>query len=113
MNKDSLPFLNLAMALLTLKSYAVEQGFSSVCPQVRENTNGYPFITFIDPKLPEKENAVNIYFSKSASKEVALGTPVKDIASKLYVTDVLNADGEPRTKLTFNKGEYIALEDLF
>jgi ssDNA-specific exonuclease RecJ len=97
------------MALPTLKSYCVEQGFTAVSPDVRENTNGYPFITLLKGK-----NAENIYFGIEASSEVVAGSPTKDIFAKLYVTTVENKDGEARVILTFKKGEskYLDISDL-
>jgi hypothetical protein len=97
------------MALPSLKQYCSEQGFTAVFPSVRENTNKYPFITLLKGKEAE-----NVYFSINASSEVSAGTPIVDIFPKLYVTHVENANGEPRTKLTFNKGEgtYLSIADL-
>jgi hypothetical protein len=97
------------MALPTLKSYCVEQGFTAVSPSIRENANGYPFITLLRGK-----DAENIYFSINAASEVSAGSSTKDIFAKLYVANVENANGEARVKLTFNKGEssYLNILDL-
>ncbi len=97
------------MALPTFKQYCTEQGFTAIFPSVRENTNKYPFVTLL-----KGNEAENIYFSINASEQVSEGTPIKEIFGKLYVAKVENANGEPRVKLTFNKGEgtYLSLSDF-
>ena len=97
------------MALPTLKSYCVEQGFTAVSPSIRENANGYPFITLLKGK-----DAENIYFGVEASSEVSAGTPTTEVFAKLYVTTVENKDGESRVKLTFKEGKstYLDIADL-
>jgi len=97
------------LVVSTIKDFAALKGFSSVAPTVRVNTNGYPFITFID----EKNVAENIYFSKAASAKVDVGMPVdKALLAQHQIAITKNEAGEDRIKLISNS-ERIALSDLF
>lgn len=81
---------------LSLKDFCTSKGFTQVAPVVRTNTNGYPYITFIDAS----NKAENVYFSKTTSQGVAEGTPVdKALLSSLQVGITTNAAGEERIKL--------------
>ena len=92
----------------TFAEFCKENGVTSVHGAVRVNTNNYPFITVL-----RGNDAENIYFSKNASNEVSEGSDVTSIAKQLFVTETVNAAGESRTKLSFNKGNYIDIADLF
>ncbi len=81
---------------LTLKDFCVSKGFTQIAPVVRTNTNGYPYITFIN----SNNEAENVYFSKTTSQGVTEGTPVdKALLSSLQVGITTNAAGEERIKL--------------
>lgn len=68
---------------------------------ISENTNGYPFITFINGA----NKAENIYFSKRASANVSAGMLVTpSLIADLQIATVTNANGEERVKLC-GKGE--------
>lgn len=83
----------------SIKDFAKSKGFMQLAPAVRINTNGYPFITFID----SNNVAENIYFSKSASEAVAEGTPVdKALLSRHQIGITTNAEGQERIKLISN-----------
>ena len=84
---------------MSIKDFAKMKGFMQLAPAVRINTNGYPFVTFIN----EKNEAENIYFSKAASEQVAEGTPVdKALLAKHQIGITINAEGEERVKLISN-----------
>jgi hypothetical protein len=98
------------MARISFASYCTNTGVTTVCPSVRENTNGYPFITVLRGNVAE-----NIYFGIDASSEVSLGQDTKSIAKNLFVVDTINAGGESRTKLSFKNADnaYYDINDLF
>ena len=98
-----------ALVVSSIKEFVKHKSFVDVAPTVRNNINGYPFITFID----DKNVAENIYFSKAASEKVDAGTPVdKALMSQHQIAITKNAAGEERVKLISNS-ERIALSDLF
>ena len=96
------------MNVLTIKEFVKAQGFIQIAPQVRQNTNGYPFATF----YTAKNEAENIYFSKAASKKLNAGDVVDaQLLSQHQIAVVKNAAGEERVKLISNS-ERIDLADL-
>lgn len=84
---------------MSVNEFAKSKGFVQIASSVRKNTNGYPFVTFIN-----KENvAENVYFSKRASGAVTENAPVtKDMLKALQVALVKNEAGEERIKLISN-----------
>ena len=97
MEQATKPTTNLKVE--SIKDFAKSKGFMQLAPAVRINTNGYPFITFIN----EKNEAENIYFSKSAAEQVAEGTPVdKSLLARHQIGITTNAEGEERIKLISN-----------
>ena len=95
------------MEYKTFKQYCVDTKVTSIAKVVKVNANKYPFITVLRGNAAE-----NVYFSKSASAEVAEGMDVKSIANSLFVANTINGDGEARTKLSF-KNSYESMEDMF
>jgi len=88
-----------SLKAMSIKDFAKSKGFMQLAPTVRINTNGYPFITFID----SNNVAENIYFSKSAAEQVAEGTPVdKGLLARHQIGITTNAEGEERIKLISN-----------
>ena len=78
-------------------------------PTVRCNTNGYPFITFIDGD----NSAENVYFSKGAAEGVEEGTPItRELLADLQVSEYINEDGEPRVKLSRKGGNRLEIAAL-
>ena len=96
------------MNYVTFKSFCQSEGVTAINKTVNTNSKGYPFITVLKGK-----EADCIYFSKNASALVNKGDAVKAIASQLFITETVNADGEPRTKLTFNNSSYDSVDDMF
>lgn len=89
------------MKVVTIAEFAQEKGFVSVAQVVRENTNGYPYITFIDAD----NKAENVYFSKEAAKNVTAGQAVDADMMKTYqIAFTTNEAGEERVKLIGNSG---------
>ncbi len=87
------------MQVSTIKDYCKSKGFTQIAPAIRTNTNGYPFITFIDAN----NIAENIYFSKNASKSIGAGIPVTKDMLKIYQVGITeNANKEARVKLISN-----------
>lgn len=94
----------------TVKEYMAEMGFIQVNAKVAQNVNEYPFVTFIDAD----NKAENVYFSKNASALVEEGDDiVKGFFDDFCVVDVINADGEKRTKIATKGGNRIDIDDLF
>ena len=84
-------------------------GLTQIVPKVRVNSNGYPYVTFIN-----KANvATNIYFTVNASDTVSEGQDLRDIADDLQIVFVQNADGEDRIKLSRKSTSRLSVEDLF
>ena len=71
---------------------------------IRTNVNGYLFISFISSSDPN--NVVSIWFGKEASSNFTAGSDVNPDA--VFVTEVTNAAGEVRLKLTDKEGDAVA-----
>ena len=98
------------MEFISLSEFAKANNFVDTHKVVRENTNGYPYITFIT-----KDNkAENIYFSVKKSADVTAGTLVTaSLMRDLQIAKVTNAQGQARTKLVgFGESQRISLAEL-
>lgn len=92
----------------SFKEFTASKKFVSVVPKIRANTNGYPFVTLIN----DKNEAENLYFSKSASELLKAGDAiVKGFFSQFQVADTINAEGEARVKLISNS-ERVSIGEL-
>ena len=90
---------NEPMKVSTIKEFAQLKGFTTIAPNVRSNTNNYPFITFINAK----NEAENVYFSKKASSLVKAGEAItKDMLKTYQIGETHNEAGELRIKLISN-----------
>jgi hypothetical protein len=98
------------MTTISIQEFAQSKGFVQINKAVAVNTNGYPFLTFIN-----KDNvAENVYFSKGSSAEVGAGQVVdKDFLSNYEIAETINVDKEVRTKLVRKGGNRLSLLDLF
>jgi hypothetical protein len=87
------------MQVLSIPEFIAQHNFVQVCHTVRENTNSYPFVTFIN-----KDNqAENVYFSKAAAQDVTAGTPiVKGFFAGYSIAYVQNDANEQRIKIISN-----------
>lgn len=94
---------------IPLKTWCADNGITAVHQSVRENTNSYPYVTFL-----RGEDAENIYFSIKGAEKVSAGQAVKSIAKDLYIVPTTNASGEERLKLSFNgESTYHDISELF
>jgi hypothetical protein len=99
------------LSTVSVQEFMRSNNFISVVKLVRENANGYPYVTFITAD----NKAENIYFSKNASAMTATGeTIARGFFSPFMIGYTTNAEGESRTKLV-SQGESnrITAEDLF
>lgn len=95
---------------MSVKDFMKSNGLT-VVNTVRENTNGYPYLTFIN-----KDNvAENIYFSKSLSDKFSAGQPViKGFFTGIIMSFVTYEDGrEDRWKLSSEGGNRLDADSLF
>jgi hypothetical protein len=98
---------------VTFKEYCTEKGAIGINPVIRTNLNGYPFLTVLLPG-EKKNEGDNIYFSKSAAADLTEGEVLSvEKLRTLFVAHSTNEKGEPRLKLTWNRGEYIDINDIW
>ena len=84
-------------------------GLSEIVPKIRTNSNGYPYVTFIN----SANIATNIYFTVNSSDTVSEGQDLREIAKDLQIVFVVNSDGEQRIKLSRKSTSRLTIEDLF
>jgi hypothetical protein len=95
---------------ITVREFMNEMSFVSCNKFVNENTNNYPFVTFID----DKNVATNIYFSISQATQYAKGDEIaKGFFRDLRAIETVNADGENRWKLCSASSARVDIDDLF
>lgn len=87
------------METLSVKDYCKQNKLVHFHPKVRVNTNGYPYITFMD----ENNVGNNLYFSKKGAETFTEGKQVtmQDL-KQLQIGITTNAAGEQRVKLITN-----------
>lgn len=96
------------MEVQAIKTFCSAMGFIQVAPEVRQNKNEYPFLTF----YTKDNKAENIYFSKKGAEQHKKGDVVDaKLLGSLQVATVKNAEGEERTKL-ITGSERLTLADL-
>lgn len=106
------------MITMSIALFSKNNSFTSIHETVRENQNGYPYVTFLSSKINPvtgKVFAENVYFSKNASADVVEGTPVTaSMLKTLQVCVTENANGEIRNKISKIGGNspYLSLDDL-
>lgn len=86
------------LKVITVKEFIQENNFVEVNNEVNENTNGYPFVTFIDAD----NKAENVYFSIEESQNHQKGDPISVVDGffkDLQIAFTTNANGEERIKL--------------
>ena len=88
------------MARIALKAFCIQNGYNMVSP-VRENTNGYKYITCLHSAAPGSPE--NIYLGQRFGESVTKGQKLD--LSLMFVTEVTNAAGEQRMKLTDKNGD--------
>ena len=93
------------MNTTSVKEYCTKHGIQRISA-VRENENGYKFMTFVDLDNMSE----NMYFSKNASERVNVGD-APAIIKDAFIAETENEAGEERLKITFT--EYQTVDDLF
>lgn len=81
----------------------MQENSFNACSKVRENENGYAFVTLLSTS--DIENPLNIYFGKKASENVAIDDRINP--HNVFVYETTNADGELRWKISFKEGDAI------
>ena len=96
--------------MLTLKEFAVEQGFNGIITTVRVNTNGYPYLVFT-----KVDGTECVYFSKALAATVSAGQVLgKADFSDMRARLVVNAGGEQRYKIcSAGDSPVTSIEDAF
>jgi hypothetical protein len=99
---------------VSVQDFMKSNNYSNVVPMIRENSNGYPYITFIK-NVEGKNVGENIYFSKKGSAIVTSGEVIsKGFFNPFKVATVTNAAGESRVKLiTQGESTWLSVDDLF
>lgn len=101
------------LTVISVKDFMKANNFTQVHNEVRQNSNGYPFVTFINGK----NEAENIYFSKEAAKlpSAKLGTPIaKGYFNDFSIAETKNEAGETRIKLVrAGSSSRLDMDDLF
>lgn len=94
---------------VSIAEFCKENNFVEVNHSIKTNTNGYPFVTFINAD----NKAENVYFSKATSTNLTAGSPVSiTMLANYRIAKTVNADGEVRTKLVSANSNRISLADL-
>lgn len=94
---------------LSVSDFVKANGFTRVHEIVRASkANGQQtglFVTFLDTRKPQNEQATNVWFSLRASQELAEGLAIeKGFFNDYQIVEMEYNDGEKRTKLAL-KGE--------
>jgi hypothetical protein len=80
---------------LSLREFTNKFGLAKIVLDVRENTNGYPFIVFIN----KDGNTENVYFGSSIAKDYPAGTVVTaEMLAKLQIFEY-EKDGKPMLRI--------------
>ena len=93
----------------SVSDFVKANGFTSVHRVVQASkTNGQQsgfFVTFLDTRKPQNEQATNVWFSLRASQDLAEGLAIeKGFFNDYQIVEMEYNDGEKRTKLAL-KGE--------
>jgi len=96
--------------MLTLKEFAVEQGFNGIITTVRVNTNGYPYLVFT-----KVDGTECVYFSKNLADTVKAGQELgKADFAGMRARLTTNAAGESRYKIcSAGDSPVTSIEDAF
>lgn len=96
------------LVTIGLSTFRTQFGYVEIVKVVRENTNGYPFLTFIDAA----NEAENVYFSKKAAERVSAGVVVDAqffSRNEFKFAETTNNQGESRWKIV-GKGDSMRLD---
>lgn len=96
-------------SFLSLREFVANYQITEIVPEVRENSNGYTFVTFVN----HKNNAENVYFGSSIAKDYSAGMPItKDLLDKLQVYEYLRDDGKQGLRLVRKGVTRVAISGL-
>lgn len=89
---------------------AVTSGLVRNISKVRQNSNGYPYVTMLNG-----DKASNVYFGKKSAQGVNVGDVLtSEQLQKAQVILATNESGEQRLKLSFGgESEYTDLSTVF
>lgn len=89
---------------------AVLAGLVTAFSPIRENVNGYKFITFLNG-----QSATNVYLGRKSADKMEEGDSLtKELASQAMIVLSTNAEGELRVKLSLSgESSYIGADALF
>jgi hypothetical protein len=90
-----------------IREFVDAEGYQEVNKEVRTNTNGYPFVTFINAE----NEAENIYFSKEQAKLVHEGQNSLEAIRGKNILEIEYENGDIRLKIS-GAGERLSLGDL-
>ena len=91
-----------------VQAFMKANGFTTIVPAVRANSNGYHYVTFIN----DQNVSENVYFSKGASATVVEGQVIaKGFFDQFEAAETVNLDGELRNKLVTKRRA--SLDELF
>jgi hypothetical protein len=94
---------------LSIAEFVKSKGFVEINNTIKLNSNGYPFVTFINAD----NVAENVYFSKAASANVKQDEELNiEMLNNYRIANTTNADGEVRTKLVSVNSKRINLASL-
>jgi len=89
----------------------VKKGIVSNISELRENQNGYPFVTLL-----KNNRSQNIYFGKSTSEKVLdnfkVGEKILAFLKECNVVKTKNAEGETRFKISHSTSPYSSEAEL-
>lgn len=96
------------MSRITVKEFAKNHGFN-IMSAVRENTNGYKYVTFINSAQPDANQEggpQNIYFGQRFAKEGGYNVGDRLKNDEVFLTFVTYDDGRAsQWKLTDKSGD--------
>jgi hypothetical protein len=100
------------MKTMSIKDFATENNIAEYVLTVRENANGYCYVTFIT----KSNEGMNVYLSRKLGELISAGDSTVDMfrEHKCAIFEVTNDDGEVRIKIG-SQGESLrgSIEDLF
>lgn len=89
----------------------VKKGKVSNISELRENTNGYPFITLLSGNKSQ-----NVYFGKNTADKVSgtfnVGDKILPFLKECNIVKTENAEGETRFKLSHSTSAYSSKAEL-
>lgn len=96
---------------IDVRTFMNQFGYVQVHKEVRANTNGFPYVTFINGS----NEAENIYFSRKTAAKYDEGESIgRGFFDNLAAAETTNAAGEKRWKLvTPSGGNRLDASDLF